>query len=115
MFTSIEHFKKAWKYESEGTSKILGSLTDASLKQSVAQDHRTLGRMAWHITQTIPEMAGHTGLKVDGPGEKEQVPSSAKTIKEAYDRAAASLLEQVTGSWKDDTLMIEDDMYGEMW
>ena len=115
MFTSIEHFKGAWKFEMEGTSKIFGALTDDSLRQSVAQDHRTLGRMAWHITQTIPEMAGRTGLKIEGPGEKEAMPSSAGVIKKAYDRAAASLLEQVTKSWTDETLGIEDNMYGEMW
>jgi uncharacterized damage-inducible protein DinB len=115
MFTSIEHFKGAWKSEIERTSKIFGALTDASLKQSVAKDHRTLGRMAWHITQTIPEMAGRTGLKIEGPGEKEAVPSSASAIKTAYDRAAASLLEQIAQSWTDETLGIEDNMYGEMW
>jgi uncharacterized damage-inducible protein DinB len=94
---------------------MLAALTDSSLGQSVARDHRTIGRMAWHITQTIPEMLARTGLKIDGPGEKDPVPSSAKTIKDAYDKAAASLLEQVTGNWKDDTLMLEDDMYGENW
>ncbi|OGC89422.1 MAG: hypothetical protein A2W25_01695 [candidate division Zixibacteria bacterium RBG_16_53_22] len=115
MFTSIEHFKGAWKYEMESTGKIFGALSDASLKQSVAKDHRTLGRMAWHLTQTIPEMAGRTGLKVDGPGEKEPVPTSASAIKKAYDMAAASLLEQVTRNWTDESLGIEDNMYGENW
>jgi uncharacterized damage-inducible protein DinB len=115
MFTAIEDFKKAWKNESESTSKMLGVLTDSALKQSVTNDHRTIGRMAWHLTQTIPEMMARTGLQVAGPGDKEPVPTSAMAIKEAYSRAAASLMEQVAKSWNDATLIIEDNMYGETW
>ena len=115
MFTTIEHFKGSWKYESEGTSKMLGALTDVSLKQCVARDHRTIGRIAWHIALAIPEMANRTGLHVAGPGEKDPVPTSAKAIKEAYFKAAASLMEQVSNCWKDETLAVEDDMYGQKW
>jgi uncharacterized damage-inducible protein DinB len=115
MFTKIEHFKGAWAYESEGTSKILQALSDKSLSQKVTDDHRNLGRMAWHLVVTIPEMCGRMGLKIDGPGEHEPIPSSAAAIKKAYDTAAKSLLEQILATWKDDTLLIEDDMYGEKW
>jgi uncharacterized damage-inducible protein DinB len=94
---------------------MLGALTDASLSQSVAKDHRTIARMAWHIACAIPEMANHTGLHVTGPSEKDPIPTSAQAIKAAYDKAAASLLEQVTTCWNDETLQIEDNMYGETW
>jgi uncharacterized damage-inducible protein DinB len=115
MFTSIEHFKGSWQYEMESTSKIIGALTDATLRQSVDKDHRTLGRIAWHLAQTIPEMAGRTGLKIEGPGQDETVPTSAQAIKSAYDKAAGSLLEQVAKCWTDESLGIEDNMYGEIW
>jgi len=115
MFTTIQHFKESWNYEMECTAKVFGALTDASLKQSVAKDHRTLGRMAWHITQTIPEMAGHTGLKIEGPGQKDAVPTSAAVIMAAYDKASASLLDQIGKHWTDETLNIEDNLYGETW
>jgi uncharacterized damage-inducible protein DinB len=115
MFTSIEDFKKNWTYESSCTRKLMDQLTDKSLSQQIANDHRTLGRLAWHITQTIPEMAGHTGLIISGPEPAVPVPSSAEEIKKAYDAAASSLLEQVISSWDDKTLQIEDDMYGEKW
>jgi len=49
MFTSIESFKKVWQLELKNTSKIFSALTDDSLNQKVADDHRTLGRVAWHI------------------------------------------------------------------
>lgn len=115
MFTKIEHFKGAWAYESEGTSKILQALSDKSLSQKVTDDHRNLGRMAWHLVVTIPEMCGRMGLKIEGPGEHDPIPTSAAAIRKAYDIAAKSLLEQILATWKDDTLLIEDDMYGEKW
>ena len=115
MITTIEQFKNAWKFESDCTRKMMNALTDKSLSQKVGSDYRTLGRLAWHVVQTIPEMAGRTGLKIDGPEMHEPLPSIAEKIKSSYDRAALSLLEQVTSSWNDETLLIEDDMYGEMW
>lgn len=115
MFTSIEDFKNDWQTESDATRKIFSGLTDESLKQSVADDHRTLGRMAWHTVQTLPEMGGHTGLKVEGPAPEVPVPHSAAEIKEAYDKAARSLMEQVTTLWKDETLQVVDDLYGQKW
>ncbi len=114
-FTGIEQFKNHWQTESDNTRKIFSVLTDESLKQQVTDGHRTLGRIAWHIVQTIPEMGNRSGLKLEGPGEDEPVPGSADTIRLAYDRAAGSLLEQVTGNWKDETLDVEDDMYGQKW
>jgi uncharacterized damage-inducible protein DinB len=115
MFTTIEQFKNIWQQESGNTRKVFASLTDDSLNKQVADKHRTLGRMAWHIVQTLPEMAGLTGLKVVGPDAKEPVPTSAAQIKDAYDKAAASLLDQVVNNWQDDTLKIEDEMYGQKW
>jgi uncharacterized damage-inducible protein DinB len=94
---------------------VFRALTDASLKQGVAQDHRTLGRLAWHITISVGEMMGRTGLKIVGPAEDAPVPGSAAEIVGAYEASARSLLEQVEGSWSDETLAIEDDMYGQRW
>jgi uncharacterized damage-inducible protein DinB len=115
MINKIEDFKNSWMYESSCTLKLMNALTDKSLGQKVAKDHRDLGRIAWHITQTIPEMSNRTGLNVAGPAHNMPVPASAEAIKKAYDTSASSLLEQVTKCWNDDTLNIEDDMYGEKW
>ena len=67
MFRRIDDFEKSWAADSEATLKILRTLTDASLGQSVAPGGRTLGRLAWHLTCTLGEMPGHVGLKVDSP------------------------------------------------
>lgn len=115
MMRTITDFENWWNNESSATRKIFGALTDASLLQPVAKDHRTLGRIAWHIVQTMGEMAGRTGLRVDGPKEADPLPTTAKAIQQAYDRASRSLLEQVKTNWKDETLLQEDDMYGSVW
>ena len=115
MFRRIEDLVETWKTESEFTEKQLRVLTDASLNTAIADGHRTIGRIAWHIAQTIPEMGGRTGMKLEGPGEKEAVPQSAAEILKAYQAAAQSLLQQVSANWSDETLEVEDDMYGMNW
>lgn len=115
MIRTIADFEHWWNNESPATRKILGALTDASLTQAVAQDHRTIGRIAWHIIQTMGEMGGRLGLKIDAPTESAPVPTTAAAIQQAYDKAATSLLAEIKKSWNDQTLLKEDDMYGSMW
>jgi uncharacterized damage-inducible protein DinB len=115
MFTKLSHFEASWKRESESTSKLMRALTDASLAQAVAKDHRTLGRLAWHVTVSVGEMMRRTGLEVAGPADDAPVPSSAAEIAQAYETSAGSLLDQVKKGWSDETLAVEDDMYGQRW
>lgn len=115
MFTTCEQFLALWESERDTTQRLFDTLTDHSLAQAVTAGHRTIGRLAWHIAQTIPEMMGHTGLVLDGPGEHEPVPTSAKVIADGYRTAAASLETQMTAHWTDATLAEVDDMYGERW
>jgi uncharacterized damage-inducible protein DinB len=112
---TIADFTALWKNEAESTQKVLDAFTDASLGQSVANDHRTLGRLAWHITGTVREMMEKTGLHVAGPDEGAPVPSSAKAIATAYAKSAQSLLDAVNKQWTDATLLESDEMYGERW
>jgi uncharacterized damage-inducible protein DinB len=77
--------------------------------------HRTLGRLAWHITTSVGEMMSRTGLKVSGPAEDAPVPPTAAAIQAGYDEAARSLLGEMRAKWTDASLKIEDDMYGQKW
>jgi uncharacterized damage-inducible protein DinB len=115
MFKSTEQFLKNWDYESEATGKLLGNLTDESLNQKVTPDGRSLGFIAWHIAQTIPEMLGKTGLILEGPAVDSKLPEKAAEIKKAFEKASASLKEQISSKWTDETLNLEDEMYGEKW
>ena len=115
MFRRVSDFLAVWDYESEATLKVFGALTDASLSQRFHPDVRTLGRLAWHITQSIPEMGARTGLKLAGPAEDEPIPATAATIAERYREAADSLTREVKGRWNDAELEVADEMYGEQW
>jgi uncharacterized damage-inducible protein DinB len=115
MFRTISDFEYDWSQELEATQKILKHLTDKSLSRSVVPGGRTLGRLAWHITLSIPEMMSRTGLTVAGPKQDEPVPTSAKELFKAYNEAAISLLDEVKSRWNDKTLEETDDMYGQKW
>jgi len=115
VITSIKEFEDSWTRESDDTRKIFAELTDRSLAQPVTKDHRTLGRLAWHLAISIPEMMNRTGLTVSGPAEDAPVPPTAKAIYDGYDQAARSLLSQVRAKWTDASLKVEDDMYGTRW
>lgn len=114
MYRKIEDFVRDWEYEADHTSKVFDALTEESLRQVVADGHRTLGRLAWHITQTIPEMMNRTGLSVTGVDEHAPVPGLAE-IRKAYKAASTSLLREITSKWNDASLETEDNMYGENW
>jgi len=115
VYSSLAPFHAAWQYESENTQKLLDRLTDASLSPPLYPGGRTIGHLAWHLAQSIPEMLNRTGLVVSGAGEHEAVPAHAAEIAAAYRTAAASLTEQLQAHWTDATLLETDDMYGEMW
>ena len=115
MLRTIEDFQKDWAYETEATLKVLNALTDESLGQKVTPTGRSLGFLAWHLTQTLGEMPGRTGLKIDAPAHEAEVPTSAKEIAAAYEKAANSVSEEVSKNWTDETLFQTDDMYGETW
>jgi len=115
MFTKIDEFTEAWGKTSTNTLKMLHALTDESLNQAVADDHRTLGRVAWHITMTIPEMAEQMGLDFGGFKWEQPVPKTAQEIVDTYLKLAKTLIDRVKLDWDDDVLTSEVDMYGEKW
>jgi uncharacterized damage-inducible protein DinB len=115
MFRTIGDFAKTWEHESASTLKLLQKLTDESLAQAVAAEDRTLGRIAWHITLSVGEMMERTGLKLDGPGERAPVPSSAAEIARVYEATSRALARQIEAQWTDSSLEVEDDMYGQRW
>lgn len=113
MFLTIRQFGDAWQQESENTRKILSALTDDSLDIKVADQYRSIGRMAWHIVLTLGEMGEGVGLRVDAPPKNAPVPATAEEIRHAYDRAASSLNDSVVSDWTDQTLAAEVEMFGQ--
>ena len=113
MFRTIADFKQQWQSESGFTLSILQALTDSSLNQSISNEHRTIGRIAWHIAGTIPEMMSLTGLAMNQIDKI--VPGKASKIAETYEQQANMLLTQVMQKWHDADLLIEEELYGERW
>ena len=115
MFTSLSAFLQTWVQQSGSTQRILDALTDSSLGQKVTDQDRTLGRIAWHIITTIPEMMSKTGLVFETVHEDAPVPTSAKEIADQYRQASSAMVNAIKNEWTDDTLSEERDMYGERW
>ena len=115
MYRKIKDFQNSWAYETEVTTKLFNNLTDESLNQKVIEDGRTLGFVAWHIVLTLGEMLEKVGLTIDCPAEDAGVSTSAKEIAETFEKAAKSVGEEVAKNWTDETLLIEDEMYGMIW
>ena len=115
MIRKVTDFLEGYGYERENTLKYLKALTDESLGQGVADGHWNLGQLAWHITTTVPEMMGRTGLKLDGLDHGSPQPATAAEIAAVYDKVTAGLLAAVRDNWDDAILEVEDDMYGMQW
>jgi len=115
MYRRISDFLNDWKEESQSTTAVLDALTDESLSQRVTPTGRSLGKLDWHIAQSV-HMATEAGLEgLEAPREHEPIPTSARTIRDAYVAAAASLAKVVEKGWTDAQLGDEVPMYGESW
>lgn len=115
MFRTIEDFQTAWAYEAEATGKVLLGLTDESLGQKVNDEGRKLGYLGWHLTLTLAEMLGRVGLIINAPAQDAECPASAAEIARIYGIGGKSVGDEVSKNWTAETLLIEDDMYGETW
>src|SRR4029453_10103025 len=110
----VTDFKERWGGESNSTRRAIAELTDASLAQPVCDDHRTLGRISWHVIASIPDTMRRTALPVPGPAVAPAPSPSAREHADAYDLASNSLMETIS-AWTDTDLDTVDDMFGERW
>lgn len=115
MYYKISEFILDWKYESESTIKIFSNLTDEALTKKVHEKVRTAGRLAWHIVTSIPEMMNRTGLIFKDVKEDAPVPDKVEETIRVYKNVSDNLVKQIKENWNDETLLNENDMYGEMW
>lgn len=114
MYQTISAFKQDWAMESEATAKVFANLTNESLSQKVYPEGRTLGFIAWHISQTVGEMMGAAGLTIDNFDEKAPAPSLISEISEKYAFYSKALLNKID-EWNDTMLDDDLDMYGQTW
>ena len=115
MYHKLSEFLDDWKYESESTIKVLSNLNDESLTVKFNNEIRTPGRLAWHIVTSVGEMAHRTGLIFQTVEDNSPIPSTAKEILDEYKRTSDFMIKEISEKWDDETLQLEDDMYGEKW
>ncbi|MDX2151151.1 MAG: DinB family protein [Bryobacteraceae bacterium] len=111
MYRRMDDFLAAWRSEAESTLKIFHALTDSSLSQRVTPEGRSLGDLAWHIVNTLPEMGGQAGLKI---GESPRT-GNVEALIAAYERLSAETAAVLESSWTDSMLPEAIPMYGEQW
>ena len=115
MYRRIADFLEDFAQENAATLKVLGRLTDESLGQRVTADGRSIGRLSWHIVDTLYEMPASAGLATEAEATHAPVPATAAEIASAYERAAAAVRAAVTAGWSDDDLDGEIPLYGDTW
>ncbi|MEK6992695.1 DinB family protein [Paenibacillus sp. FSL K6-1566] len=98
MYATIEQFLNDWKQEADLTLQVLDKLTDDSLSQAVSEAQpRTLGEIAWHITQSISVFFNQIGLEQEIPAAEG---SSAAAIAQAYRRTNESSIAEFRTKWE---------------
>jgi uncharacterized damage-inducible protein DinB len=115
MYSRLIDFLNDWKYESESTIKMFSNLTDESLTKNFNDEIRTAGRIAWHIVTSVGEMAHRTGLTFKTADEKAPIPKIANEIVDVYKQASDNMIKEIKEKWNDESLKVEDDMYGQKW
>ncbi|MFG0213973.1 DinB family protein [Brevibacillus porteri] len=114
MFTSIDDFVAEWSQEAQMTKQVMNLLTDESLNQVITDKHRTLGKLAWHLVESVGYMTS-LGLKFEGPDSGEKVRYSAAAIAEQYERISEAILEAVKTQWDSESLRVTQTVFGEEW
>ncbi|WP_421617137.1 DinB family protein [Brevibacillus sp. TJ4] len=112
MYVTVSDFINEWNREAMLTQQVLDGLTDESLSQQVYSEGRTLGRIAWHLTTSIPEYLAHFGLKIDSIENADHVPASATDIADTFRKASMAASKAIEEQWSDDSLRHVQEAFG---
>ncbi len=115
MYRKIEDFVSDWKSEELFTIKIFSEITADAKTRKAGDNIRTLGRLAWHITQTLTEMPFRAGIIDSDYLENEPIPESFEEIIAAYKKHSKQLIELLSKNWKDEGLTEKIEVYEQQW
>ena len=115
MYKTIEDFIDDWKEEAESTIKVFEKVDDAEIKNKVNDNVRTLGKIAWHITQTLTEMPASAKIISEDALENRDVPESIKIIIDKYEQHSGELVNSLKENWKDSDLTEIVELYNQKW
>ncbi|MBI3130770.1 MAG: hypothetical protein HYZ13_05390 [Acidobacteria bacterium] len=117
MYRHIEDFLSIWRDEAAKTLEFLDAIPDSAAGAAVAEGHRDLRALAWHLCETIVEMPAHMEIAVAGfPGEPMRTPppASMKAIRDVYAALSGSFVAQVKAR-NDMALAATYPFYGQTW
>ncbi len=115
MYCTINDFVTQWKSEETATLKVFKCVSNEVLNKKVNEKLRSLGRLAWHITQTLTEMPHKAGLVDEDMLDNVPIPDRISEIEKTYKQYSDELLKEVEKRWKDNDLTGTIDVYGEQW
>ncbi len=115
MIRKIEDFEAEWKKESALTIKIFSAISNDKLHQKPNDNIRSLGKLAWHITQTLTEMPFKAELIDEDNLESKEVPATIAEIVETYTEYSDMILNKVKENWTDENLLDKLEIYGQEW
>jgi uncharacterized damage-inducible protein DinB len=115
MYRIIEDFIIDWQVEENFTISIFSKLNDEILSNKVSPKIRSLGRLAWHITQTLTEMPFKAGIIDTDYLENTKIPSNINEIIDTYQKNSINLIDNLRNSWIDSDLMKIIEVYGQQW
>ncbi len=113
MYQNIDELISDFKNESNATVRIFEALTDESLNQTVIPDGRSLGKIAWHITNTIPELLNHIGFNYNTKINEFEVPDKVNLILDTYKVLAEQTINLIKTNLTDEDLKKEVNLYGD--
>ncbi len=95
------------------TTSVFECLTDENISREVAEGYRNLGKVAWHVVATVPEMLAGVGLGVSAIDPEAPPPDNASEIVAGYKAVSGEVAQAIGGKWSDEELLEEVELYGE--
>ncbi len=115
MYRKIADFVADWKAEEGSTLKIFSKVSNEKISVKLSDNIRSLGQLAWHITQTLTEMPHKAGIIKEDYLEHEPLPVTFEEINSHYKKYSKKLIESLQKNWKDTDLTKVIELYGEKW
>ncbi|OCS91072.1 DinB family protein [Caryophanon latum] len=105
MYRTIEDFQADWAKSAEGTTRVFEALTDDKLHVAIADEHNSLGWLAWHLT-TSPSFFGNVlaDFGFAAVENAQTTPASAADIVAAYKRVVQDVTDKMNALTDEDLL-----------
>jgi len=114
MYRRIEDFAGDFRQQAGETLKLLRAIPEAAAVKDFP-GVRSIGRVAWHLTCAIGEIAKSAAIGTIEPHDDQgEVPPLAEIVA-TYERVVGEFAALIARTWSDDMLAGEIQVYGRGW